>query len=157
MPNAFITIQNGPRLRDKFGHYMSSAGTVLDVALEDVCRAIQTEAVAQIMTGAKSGVHWPGAKNPSSAPGEAPAVQTGALVSSIQYEKNGSQWLVGVPKSSTAPYAIFLEYGTHTKDGAVWIAPRPFMRPAYAKVEPDMRAMVQKAWLEASNKVKETI
>lgn len=107
--------------------------------------AVRTEAVRLILNTPKTGeLYWrTGISQLSksggsfsgghrvSAPGEAPASDTGTLVGRIRtdYTRIGS--LVGVVVAST-DYAAHLEYGTQR------IEPRPFMRPALA----NMRGML---------------
>lgn len=63
----------------------------------------------------------------ASAPGEAPASDTGTLIGSIYHEaENDLRYAVG----SRADYAPWLEFGTR-KMGA-----RPFFRPALEKIRP---------------------
>lgn len=59
----------------------------------------------------------------ASAPGEAPAGDTGRLIASIKTAKDGDGFIVG----SDVRYSLFLEYGTRT------IRERPFFRPALKK------------------------
>lgn len=57
----------------------------------------------------------------ASAPGESPAIDTGALVNSIQSRQLAPmRWAV----AAGTEYAAYLEYGTSR------MAPRPYMRPA---------------------------
>lgn len=67
----------------------------------------------------------------ASAPGEAPASQTGKLVRSIQVISNR---VVGALVRISAPYARFLERGTRRME------PRPFIRPAIVNVKAAMHA-----------------
>ena len=78
----------------------------------------------------KSGIKYPWLRVRSSAPGEAPAAQTGQLRASITWER----WLPGLRAVGTnVEYGRFLELGTSR------MKPRPFLRPsldasaAYAK------------------------
>jgi HK97 gp10 family phage protein len=57
----------------------------------------------------------------ASAPGEAPAIDTGALVNSIQTDMDGPAQAV---VSTNVDYAVYQEYGTRL------MAPRPFFAPA---------------------------
>lgn len=84
---------------------------------------IDREAKLLISHGPKSG-RWYG-KHQASAPGEAPATDTGRLIKSIQWQifNQGLAAEVGSPLF----YASFLEDGTRKMD------PRPWLRPAYAK------------------------
>ena len=89
---------------------------------------IRTEAIKSIQTGAKSGVVYqkynPRREHRASAPGQAPASDTGNLVSKI-IVKQKTKNIVNV--ESNADYSAFLEYGTSKMD------PRPFMLPAFEK------------------------
>lgn len=60
------------------------------------------------LSGPGSGVHWPGQPNPSSAPGQYPAEQSGALVQSIDARREGDHWEVG--SFDAPPEAFALEY-----------------------------------------------
>ena len=89
---------------------------------------IRGEAIKSIQTGAKSGVMYqmynPRREHRASAPGQAPASDTGNLVSKI-IVKQKSKNITNV--ESNADYSAFLEYGTSKMD------PRPFMLPAFEK------------------------
>ena len=80
-----------------------------------------------ITSGSKSGRQYfiKGRRHQSSAPGQAPANSTGALVRSIKVKKtpNGNEITID------ANYAAFLEYGTSK------MRPRPFILPALMKVK----------------------
>lgn len=89
------------------------AARVVQETVLDIEGRIKTE-----MAAAKSGRMYGG--HQASAPGEAPAVDTGALIGSIQTEVQGTEGVV----FTNMGYAVFLEYGTRH------MAPRPFMTPA---------------------------
>jgi HK97 gp10 family phage protein len=111
-------------------------------AIEESLQSVRTTAVNSIQRGTKSGrtytntfaringqliitgerVDAPNlsASHTASAPGEAPATDTGTLVSSIKVSTGRMSGEVG----SKLPYAFFLEYGTLYMDA------RPFLRPA---------------------------
>ena len=89
---------------------------------------IRAEAIKSIQTGAKTGIVYqkynPRRQHRASAPGQAPASDTGNLVSKIivkQKSKNVTQ------VESGADYSKFLEYGTSKME------PRPFLFPAFEK------------------------
>lgn len=87
--------------------------------------AFNIEAAAKAsMTEAKHGVEYRrgGKTHVASAPGEAPAVDIGALMASVQAREDTDDlhWEVRVGA----------EYGVHLEFGTVHIAPRPFMAPA---------------------------
>ena len=91
---------------------------------------IRGEAIRSIQQGAKSGKTYkrynPTRTHKASAPGEAPASDTGFLVSNIRVKDEKD--LVQV--RSEASYSKFLEYGTSK------MLPRPFMFPASEKSKP---------------------
>ena len=74
--------------------------------------------------------------NPSgaapSAPGEPPARVTGELLDSVAYEVLETEKGLSVTVGTAAPYALALEYGTRR------MAPRPFLRPAFAEMEEEI-------------------
>ena len=91
---------------------------------------VRGEAIRSIQTGSKSGKTYkkynPTRTHKASAPGEAPASDTGFLVSNIRV-KNQKDF---VEVRSEASYSKFLEYGTSK------MSARPFMFPASEKSKP---------------------
>ena len=89
---------------------------------------IRGEAIKSIQSGAKSGIMYqkynPRREHRASAPGQAPASDTGNLVSKIVVRQKGAN-VTNV--ESNANYSAFLEYGTSK------MQPRPFMLPAFEK------------------------
>lgn len=103
--------------------------------------AAYAESVAkESMMGPKSGriykVSRTGKLHQASAPGEAPAIDTGNLVNSIKHERAGEE---GARTYTHTEYAAHLEFGTAK------MAPRPFMTPAMVK---SISYMQKKAQLE---------
>lgn len=97
-------------------------------AMRGVVRAtemVRAEMVRLILRGEKSGKIY--GKHQASAPGEAPASDTGRLAASLRTEYDltsvSGKVIVGVP------YGLDLEYGT------VNMEPRPFIRPALANTQ----------------------
>lgn len=84
---------------------------------------IQSTAQQSILAGGKTGKQY--GKHRASAPGEAPASDTGTLVRGIT-ARVGSEPL-SYEVHSVADYAGFLEYGTSK------MAARPYMQPAATK------------------------
>lgn len=88
---------------------------------------VREEAISLILDTQKTGRIYRrrSIEHQASAPGEAPASDTGRLVNSIRVEYDlpnlTGRIVVG------AAYGMFLEYGTQT------IEPRPFLRPALAR------------------------
>lgn len=84
---------------------------------------IDREAKILIDRGPKTGRMY--GKHQASAPGEAPATNTGKLIKSITWETSRQGLIAEV--GSPLPYASFLEDGTRKMD------PRPWLQPAYEK------------------------
>tara|TARA_R100000963_G_C4577067_1_gene59634 strand:+ start:81 stop:530 length:450 start_codon:yes stop_codon:yes gene_type:complete len=89
---------------------------------------IRGEAIKSIQSGSKSGIVYqmynPRRQHRASAPGEAPASDTGNLVSKIIVKQLTKD---KVAVESNANYSAYLEYGTSK------MQPRPFMLPAFEK------------------------
>lgn len=104
----------------------------LSVAVRAAALGIERAAKLSIMTGPKTGrltrSKKPGGKpHRASAPGEAPATDTGTLVNSIQARSfSRLEWWV----------TVGAEYGAGLEYGRARVEPRPFMRPAAAKIGP---------------------
>lgn len=91
---------------------------------------VRGDAIKSIQRGTKSGRVYErageanlSATHQASAPGEAPATDTGALVGSIQVTQQGMAGQV----ATKLEYGFWLEYGT------LQMAERPFLRPALAE------------------------
>jgi phage gpG-like protein len=96
--------------------------------------AFQIEANAKVsMSGPKSGRVYKrrGREHQASAPGEAPAIDTGALVNSIQVEASGD---LSAVVGTNMEYAAILEFG------GVRMAPRPWLGPAFESVRDRFQA-----------------
>lgn len=101
-------------------------GTAMLRAIDRICEdtALEIHARSQMsMYGPKHGRIYVrrGRIHQASAPGEAPAVDTGHLVTSVITRRVA---LADYETSYGAKYAAMLEYGTRR------ILPRPFVRPA---------------------------
>jgi len=108
---------------------------------------IRGEAIKSIQSGAKSGIVYekynPRRTHRASAPGQAPASDTGNLVSKI-IVKQKTKNITNV--ESNADYSAFLEYGTSKME------PRPFMLPAFEKSKkPIINAVLKRV----KNKIEE--
>tara|TARA_R110002050_G_C8637206_1_gene488976 strand:+ start:66 stop:521 length:456 start_codon:yes stop_codon:yes gene_type:complete len=98
------------------------------IAVQLAADAVRNEAINSIARGSKSGAtvqkYNPKRTHQQSASGEAPATDTGFLISQISASsKVEGTTAIGEVKSS-APYSKHLEYGT------VNMSKRPFMQPA---------------------------
>jgi HK97 gp10 family phage protein len=116
---------------------------------------IEEHAKESIMEGGKTGrVYKKGKKGKTlhraSAPGEAPANDTGRLVNSIRTEAKGNGKTVHIKAgggSKAVKYAVDLEFGTEK------MAPRPFMRPALKKAKPEIEKLMRRAVKDATDTV----
>ena len=108
---------------------------------------IRGEAIKSIQTGSKSGVMYqmynPRREHRASAPGEAPASDTGNLVSKIIVNQI-SQDITSV--ESNADYSAYLEYGTSKMEA------RPFMLPAFEKSK---KPIINAVFKRVKNKIEE--
>lgn len=113
---------------------LAEFGINADKELADIVRGtaqnVRTHAIRSIQRGTKSGITYekidPKRTHRASAPGEAPATDTGRLANSIQADIEGKSATV----FTNLEYAPWLEFGTRT------IEPRPFMFPALEKERP---------------------
>tara|TARA_Y100001937_G_C6873274_1_gene221552 strand:- start:37 stop:447 length:411 start_codon:yes stop_codon:yes gene_type:complete len=92
---------------------------------------VRNTAITSIQTGAKSGRRY--GKHTASAPGQAPATDTGFLQNNIILNIEATGLVANV--ESRAKYSVFLEFGT-TKMKA-----RPFMFPALEQNKPKIRRL----------------
>ena len=106
---------------------------------------VKNEAVKSILGGAKTGMpvtrYNPRREHVTSAPGEAPASDTGFLAQNIVAEIQVSTGIVseviGIVRS-TAPYSAHLEFGTSAMPA------RPFLQPALDKNAQKIRRIFAK-------------
>ena len=99
---------------------------------------IRTHAIKSVQRGTKSGLVYektsPKRTHRASAPGEAPATDTGRLANSINAEIDGKKAEI----VADTEYAAWLEFGTQS------IEPRPFMLPAMEKERPKWEARLNR-------------
>jgi HK97 gp10 family phage protein len=144
----------------KLGMVDKAIDTAIQREVKKGAVKIQRTAVLSIMRGAKNGkiytdyyaivggrlvpVKKRAKPHRASAPGQAPATDSGTLAGSIvvEYDPDGK----GANIIAKAAYAKWLEFGT---DGKYRIAPRPFMKPAHDQNAPqimkDLKTAIQKA------------
>lgn len=97
---------------------------------------VRSEAISLILNTPKTGRIYPrrGIEHQASAPGEAPASDTGRLVNSIRTSYDVAKLTAYI--SADANYAGYLEFGTQKME------PRPFLRPALANVRDRVQQLV---------------
>lgn len=98
-----------------------------NILTEKAADKMANEMKKSILSGAKSGRQYysNGRRHTSSAPGQAPANNTGALVRSIKVSKERNKANISISKN----YALFLEFGTSK------MRPRPFIIPAFMRTK----------------------
>jgi len=123
-------------------------GLHADRQIQDIVRGtaqnVRSHAIKAVQRGRKSGEvyekHQPKRTHRASAPGQAPATDTGALVRSIQADIRGRSAEV----AANVDYAVYLEFGTQDME------PRPFLFPALEKERPAWDRRLQKIVDEAA-------
>ena len=117
-------------LKRALAEFGINADKELAAIVHGTAQNVRTHAIKSIQRGTKSGITYekidPRRTHRASAPGEAPATDTGRLASSIQADIEGKSATV----FTNVEYAPWLEFGTRT------IEPRPFMFPALEKERP---------------------
>lgn len=103
---------------------------------------VEENAKLSIMQGSKTGREYRlrSVTHIASAPGEAPASNTGRLAASLQTTAKDAGMVVEIAAGTgVVDYAVHLEYGTKN------MAERPFMRPALKNSTDFIHARVKKA------------
>ena len=120
----------------------------IERAVEASVKDVETEAKKMIQRGTKTGdvvqLRNPNRVHQRSAPGEAPATDTGKLVSSIDHDIDADRR--GGSVIARAAYAIHLEFGT------VNMKPRPFLFPALTAMRAHIRRRFRKAAVAGARK-----
>jgi len=108
--------------------------------VEEAWVLVQGTAVQSITSGAKSGINYtlynPRRQHQASAPGEAPAADTGYLHSNIIWNVDSDS--LGGSVESRAEYSEFLEFGTSK------MAARPFLQPAAEENRPKLTKLAER-------------
>ena len=129
---------------------LRKAETELQEPIKDTLKGgaqlIRGEAIKSIQSGSKTGRTYkrynPTRTHRASAPGEAPASDTGNLVSNIMVQEKGDS----IEVQSNAEYSKFLEYGTSKMEA------RPFLFPAY---EMSREKIVQAIFIKVSQTIQD--
>jgi HK97 gp10 family phage protein len=120
MMRAEVSLKIDP---SKLNAMLESVDQYLEYAATDCEKKIKKS----ITSGSKSGEQYTrnNTIHQASAPGEAPANDTGRLAGSVKAKKiNKNHYQVDI----AAEYALYLEFGTST------VQPRPFIIPAFLNV-----------------------
>lgn len=121
---------------NKFPAITRALPRVVSNICETSAKAIGADAMASMAEPKSGRLYDVGgvAEHQASAPGEAPAIDTGFLAQ-IQTEPDGSAWVT----YTTAEQASALEFGSTTQK----ILPRPFFIPATERERPNFLAALQ--------------
>ena len=127
MPTVVVELRNNQfdRIARELPEVAQRLALQTAMAIETKVKVGMAEPKSGIAYERGSGTHV------ASAPGEMPAIDTGALVNSIQSDKDGR---TGAVVYSAMEYAVHLEYGT------VRMAARPFFTPAAEEARPEFEA-----------------
>jgi hypothetical protein len=133
-----IEVTNVSAVRKALRDYGARAETEIGKAVQATALNINRDIKVAIQGPPKTGTVYQrgNVSHRASAPGEAPATDTGRLVSSIAYKQTGQ---LSAEVFTLVPYGYYLEYGT-TK-----IAPRPAWVPATEKSEPLLNRLAEAA------------
>lgn len=122
-------IRKDPEVHRAIGGAMHEAAYIVEARVK--AKVLEPPKTGRLYKRAKTVVHQ------ASAPGEAPASDTGNLVGNITQDVDESALEARI--SAQTPYAAALEFGTKKME------PRPFMRPALVESEKDVVDAVRDA------------
>jgi len=125
-------------LRRALREFSINADREIAQIVNGTAQNIRTHAIKSVQRGTKSGTVYektsPNRTHRASAPGEAPATDTGLLANSIKAEIDGKKAEI----VADTEYAAWLEFGTQK------MQPRPFMFPAMEKERPKWEARLSR-------------
>lgn len=135
-----VKIEGLDKLDKATADIQKAVAVELDKALYASAQQVVTEAKKSVLEGGKSGRVYKRRTviHQASAPGEAPASDTGRLVNSLHAEAGQGEALA-IAGGSSVVYANMLEFGTSK------MAARPFMFPAFEKSKAWIMARLQDA------------
>lgn len=134
MTSFSMKVEGVDDLRRLMKRYGRKAEGALDDGLKRAAADTVTNARRSIQRGPKTGLTYPpiegrrGAPHQASAPGQAPATDTGSLVQSIAWQRQHGGYASGTR----------LKYGAHLEFGTRNMAPRPWLRPAADQAVDDL-------------------
>jgi HK97 gp10 family phage protein len=133
-----ITLEGGKELAAALRNASKDMVAAVADAVTATGLELRGDVVKRIQQGPATGRTYQrrGVTHTASAPGQAPATDTGRLANSITFEQVGP---VSVTVGSALIYAAYLEYGTTR------MAPRPAWRPAVEAMTPKFRNRLLRA------------
>lgn len=140
-----IEIENANEVARALAQYGAKAERLISDAVNATALEINGDVKRAIQRGPKTGVVYeksnPNRRHVASAPGEAPATDTGALVSSLYFTREPP---LTATIGSRLPYAYYLEFG------AINMAPRPSWLPAIEENRPKFNKRLDAALRRAA-------
>ncbi len=147
-----VEIRGADEVRDALAAYARDIRTSVEAAVQATALEALTDVRRAIQGPPKTGREYPRGVNGdkvhrASAPGEAPATDTGALVSSTYLSRiDADTQAIG----SRLDYAFYLEFGT------MKIAPRPSWIPAAERAAPRLEKRLRRIIAEARARAERT-
>ena len=145
MTRVTLELQGGDQLAAALRAYGAAAEKHVGDAVNATGLELRGEIVKAYQRGPATGITYeksnPRRTHTASAPGEAPATDTGRLASSVNYKREGA---MSATVGSNIVYAAMLEFGTSR------IAPRPAWVPATEAMRPKFRQRLETALARAA-------
>lgn len=140
---ATLTIEGGPQLEAALRRYGAKAEALVADAINATGLELRGDIVKRYQRGPKTGRTYTrgNVTHTASAPGEAPATDTGRLASSVDYKRAGK---LSATVGSQIVYAAMLEFGTSR------ILPRPAWVPAVEAMRPKYQRRLEAALRKAA-------
>ena len=145
MTRVTLELQGGDQLAAALRAYGAAAEKHVGDAVNATGLELRGDIVKAYQRGPASGVTYekynPRRTHTASAPGQAPATDTGRLASSVDFKRDGP---MSATVGSRVAYAAMLEFGTSR------IAPRPAWVPATEAMRPKFRQRLEAALARAA-------
>jgi HK97 gp10 family phage protein len=140
-----ITLSGGKELQAALQNMQGQLASEVSKAVTGTALELRGDVIKRINRGPASGRVYqkynPRRTHQASAPGQAPASDTGRLANSIFFDTRGPLTAV---VGSNVVYALYLEYGTTR------MAARPFFRPAVEAIRPKLQSRLEAAVRKAT-------
>jgi hypothetical protein len=142
-----VTIEGGPALNAALALVAQDARRHVEDAVNATGLELRTDIIKRYQQGPKTGILYvlrsPDREHRASAPGEAPATDTGRLANSVLFRSLPS---ARAEVFTDVVYGAYLEFGTQR------IAPRPAWRPAAEAATPKFRERLERALRRATGR-----
>ena len=140
-----VEIKNIGAVNKAIAKYGQDLAIKIDRLVQGVAQNAMSDVKRRVQGPPKTGTVYTRGNitHQASAPGEAPATDTGALVSSIYYKQTSK---MNATIGSRLDYAYYLEFRT------LYIKPRPSWQPAAAIAQTQLNAVIQSAIKKAAAK-----